>query len=321
MDLSFDLKEIVTGGGLVSASQYFSIRQGGFPSTRKHFENAMIQIRMLWINIAIGKEPRPGLNLRMQQKYADAIAASQAWIVDPSDPFTIVISPDQKIAHMCEDFISPYDLKEGILEGPNARHYTQDGKVFKNVPFRHYWGDSKHPDMPEEIYNIIKPQSEGGQKRPYLIERLEVVNFDRKTGKMRTDVIGTIKKRGDRILEEDIPDSQKENKTRKFWALNKQAKSDADPIVKMIGEHTRTRSRYTGMIRMEKTYEILKNEPQYMTWRRVSENSPKWSWIHPGFPANRVSDVVIREAYPILKEHVLAGLADDMREFFTGGKS
>lgn len=163
-----------------------------------------------------------------------------------------------KLPNMIEDGVGAYDMKQGMLNSPKAK-VGKKGKRYITIPFRHATSDALGEDaafsnvMPPEIYAIARTL------RP-----------------MRT-IVGNTIKRPESLSFDSIP--------KRFQIPNtRPAVSNLD-TKKSYSAYQHKSPIYEGMIREEKTYEQA-TQGQYVTFRRISENSDANSWINRGIMAH-----------------------------------
>lgn len=145
-----------------------------------------------------------------------------------------------------EQGLDAYDMKTGLLNGPNSRS-TKSGRM-NVVPFSFGTPEALAENfsniLPQEVYEIIK-------------------------AKPQTQSIsgGGISSRP--LKEEEIP--------QKFRAP--QVKSVKLPQAKDVKEYTHKSSIYQGIRRVK---DAVIGQNRYTSFRAVSTNSDPSSWLHPG---------------------------------------
>lgn len=156
-----------------------------------------------------------------------------------------------------ESGLSPFDMKVGLLNGPNSR-VTQSGNRYNTVPFRFAAPDSLGESevftsrLPEEVASVIrsKPQSvpvEGGGRRTQGLKP------------------------------EEIPVSFREPTVRSAPKTESQSFND----------YKRKSSIYEGVTRVQ---DPVTRQQRYQSFRRVSDNSDPDAFIHPGFTAAKLAE-------------------------------
>ncbi|MBI9086796.1 MAG: hypothetical protein JEZ11_24580 [Desulfobacterales bacterium] len=160
---------------------------------------------------------------------------------------------------------APYDMKPGLLNGPNAK-VGKGGKRFNTVPFRHgtpgTTGKRVGKPMP------ITGTTSGGKQKSmiYNAARKVAISSERPDGSTAWG-----------------------GRTGDFGGYGIQTK----PPVKggRPGAYTWKHSPFAAMAKVAKTYKKA-TQHQYVTFRRVSDNSDPNSWWHPGIKARRLVNQV-----------------------------
>jgi hypothetical protein len=156
-----------------------------------------------------------------------------------------------EVPNMIEAGAPPFDMKPGLLNGPNAKT-TSTGKKINTVPFK-----IGTPGALSENFSTIFPESV-----------YEVM----KTYAQDIEIPGGMTTKG--LESGDIPAPYDKPRTRTVPIPN----SDRH------GEYVHKSSIYQGIQRQRSN---VTNQNSYVSFRRVSEGSDPLSWIHPGFkPAN-----------------------------------
>lgn len=154
---------------------------------------------------------------------------------------------------------APFDMKPGLLAGPNAK--TGKNGRYNTVPFRHGTPGStgKRVGKPMPMTGITaagKPKS--------------MVYTEAKKLKPSVETLGGKTAWGGR--------------TGDFGGLGIRTML---PVKKgRPGAYTWRSSPFANMVKSAKTYEKA-TQNQYVTFRRVSDNSDPNSWWHPGIKARR----------------------------------
>lgn len=295
---------------------FIAMQQSGFPNTTEAFLETMKKVRNYWKDVATGSAQITGIKPRFGEKYAAAIDATEAWTeIITKDNIMVLIEPDPKIARLCEDFVPAYDMKPGILAGPNSRRVIKSGpnagKIYKNVPMRHGWGDSTthFKGMPQIIHKRIGPES---GKKAHTTAVMNELTVDKK-GKILERLRDVTVKRGDRLESKDLPKRYSKPRLQRFLEVNQKTGGFT------LRRYKHKAPIYEGLVRMEKIYQSPQSQSQYMTWRRVSPESDPYSWWHPGFQRNPISYHVEKQAREWLEDAIEQGLNEDFKEVMESG--
>lgn len=188
--------------------------------------------------------------------YAEAIRLAQAKLktskadyIKSLDLETVgensyLLSLNGKMANMIETGFGSYDMKPGLLNGPNSK-VTKKGVRYNTVPFS---------------YNPFgkSPLSEKGEQ-------------------LRSQVMQLIKQEGIKKTIVD-PNTGRPVQGRAATVKNTDVKN------------------LVGLVKYQFTNPGSKRtSSQYMTFRRVTSNSPATSWIHPGYKGAHI--------FPVLRDY------------------
>lgn len=162
-----------------------------------------------------------------------------------------------KMIKMIEEGAAPFDMKENLLNGPNAK-LTKEGKRINTVPFR--WstpgaiGESSlfSGKMPEEIYEAVR-------KKPMTIPTAG--------GGTRSQGLST----------SQIPQNLQPLQTRKAIL------GGAGEV--LFKEYEHKYPVYSGIVKQS---DSVTGQSTYFSFRRVSENSSPEAFIHPGIAAKNI---------------------------------
>jgi hypothetical protein len=166
------------------------------------------------------------------------------------------------LPNQIENGMNPFDMKPGLLAGPHAKS-GKNGARFNTIPFRHgtpgTGGRNVGAPMPTTGYTPKgKPRS-----LVYTAARKLAASLETSTGKTkwggRTGDFGGLGIRTARPVPGGRP-----------------------------GAYTWKASPYASMVKVAKAYKKA-TQNQYVTFRRVSDNSDPTSWWHPGIRARRLS--------------------------------
>jgi len=191
-------------------------------------------------------------------------------------------------AGLVEKGFGPFDMKPGLLRGPQARH-AADGSLYNVVPFR--WGTPRQSEdeagtgsqratlrsMPQEIYDIVQQFDPSRVVGMFYVPALDP--FRHRKGQVPGEgetIMGAARRVyqyewGEHLRREDIPEP--------YQAV-------AKPWHKS--------SLYEGMVRMEAGDQTRQAHHIYLTFRTVSERSSPESWQHPGVEGKPYSREVVK---------------------------
>ena len=156
----------------------------------------------------------------------------------------------------------PFDMKPGLLAGPHAKQ-TKSGARYNTVPFRHGTPGTtgKQVGAPMPITGTSpkgKPVSMIYIEAKKLTPSVEGPDGKTVWGQRTGDFSG-------------------------FGIKTQPAVKGGRP-----GAYTWKSSPYAGMVKIAKTYNKA-TQNQYVTFRRVSDNSDPTSWWHPGIKARNLA--------------------------------
>jgi hypothetical protein len=181
----------------------------------------------------------------------------------------------------------PFDLKPGLLSGPNAK-IGRDSR-YNTVPFRHgvprRGSTGGHfQTMPQEIYKLVRSNKPSHSGRVFVVQDAadKTKSFlSRKTkggfkshltANMNSSIQTGITSRGHRLT--GTGDFHRQGKII-FPKSGVQSQGSVRKYLWKTGK-------LEGMVKFSKQYDTGKGG-QYMTFRRVSDKSDSSSWYHPGF--------------------------------------
>jgi hypothetical protein len=165
------------------------------------------------------------------------------------------------LPNMIESGASSYDMKENLLNGPNARTTKSGGKV-NVVPFSLGSPDSLGENfngsiLPQEVYDVIKSKP---QNKP-------VAGGGLKSDPLKAD---------------EIPKPYNEP----------QVKSFTEPKSKSFEQYEHKGSIYEGVSRVK---DSTTGQNRYESFRAVSSNSAPNSWQHPGLEAQDLASKALSD--------------------------
>lgn len=163
-----------------------------------------------------------------------------------------------QLPNMIESGAESFDMKVGLLKGKNSK-LTKNGIRFNTVPF--YIGtpgtlsENFSMELPKEVYEIIL-------KKPQYIP-----------------IVGGM---ASQLTFEDLPEKY----------IVKESRMVQHPVSKAWAHYTHKSSKYEGVQRQRSN---VTRQNTYVSFRRVSENSDPFSWIHPGMQASNLADAALNE--------------------------
>lgn len=164
-----------------------------------------------------------------------------------------------QVPNMIEDGAEPFDMKIGFLKSDKKKMGSSG--PYLTIPRRFATpgalGESSvfSEVLPEEIYAIVK---------------------DRKSG---TSTLGGAISRGAGLKLPDIPEQFRVPEVRQKIVTKS----------RIWEAYQNKASKYEGLQRVQKTYESA-TQGQYISFRRVSNNSDPDAWIHPGIAAHKFAE-------------------------------
>lgn len=162
-----------------------------------------------------------------------------------------------KLPNMLEDGVGAFDMKQSMLNSPKAKT-SKSGKRYITIPFRHASADSLGENS--AFSDVMPPTVEA------IVKRLQP----------KRTVLGagfTMTSKAQALSFDKIP--------KQFQIPNSRPAVSNLNTQKSYSAYEHKSPIYEGMIREEKTYEKA-TQSQYVTFRRISENSDVNSWIHRG---------------------------------------
>ncbi len=203
-------------------------------------------------------------DLALQKLGGTGADYSKALVVSDDGPSRGSVTLTGWLPNALEDGWGAFDMKPGLLNGPNAKIADVKGKdgktvgtvVYNTVPFRLgspgavSKGSLFSTIMPDEVYGAAR---KAAQTIPTAGQG------------MRSPGLG----------KEALPEKYREPATRKA------------PAGSRFGDYTHKFSVYEGVSRMK---DPATGQNVYKSFRRVSENSDPDSWVHKGFEARHFAE-------------------------------
>jgi hypothetical protein len=215
-------------------------------------------IKDTWQKYATGEHHLPGIMPLKNPsiKYARSIH------INKIGPFQYEIVSEAEIADWIENGTEQLDMKTTHPYGPRSR-VSKKGVSYLVIPFR--WGTPEGRDgkrvgfrniMPDAVYKIVKNKEKFRQTRALMTTHNEP-NFRGEQVERRnySDAAGKAAW-GDRLTAE----------------MNEEVTPNMEGMSSMVGQNRRAAG--------------------YFTFRVISANSPKHSWIKPATPARNVTNGV-----------------------------
>lgn len=177
-------------------------------------------------------------------------------LVDDDGPARATVRLAGVVPNMVETGASGFDIKDGLLNGPNAK-ISSTGSRYNVVPFSFGAPGSLEENfnggiLPSEVYDVIKNKPQ---------------NVSVKGGGAKTKGLQL----------EEIPKPFDE----------KQVKTISSPEAGTFRQYQHKTSIYEGVSRVK---DSVTKQNRYQSFRAVSDNSDPDSWMHPGIEARNLSD-------------------------------
>lgn len=198
------------------------------------------------------------------------------------DDLTGEVFSDSPHGAVIEDGSPPRDMKEALLGSPKAKQ-GKNGRYI-TVPFRHGTpGAVGIQSMPQHIYSGAKN-----------------LGYSRRNGFLKSLFTGSKYTWGGKFSEGKPKDQQ----------TGMRAHNAPHPGA---GYQHRV-GIYEGMVKMGR-----KNHSQYMTFRRVSENSDPKSWMFPGVKPRPIREAVVENTREEVLQLIRRGFEMDLYFMGLGG--
>lgn len=238
-----------------------------------------------WLQSVSGGGPL-GRSLR-DTRYQNEVQSGSLIKRENSRGIRISVVTGGEIAALYESGQAPWDMKPGLLSGPNAKMGLNTR--YNTVPFRHGVprkgaAGGHFQTMPQEIYKIVrsnKPKHGGrvfvvqdaaDKSKSFLVKKSKGGFKSHLTADMNSSVKTGIISRGHRLS--GTGDFHRQGKV-----IFPKAGVQGQGHVK---KYTWKTGKFEGLVKFSKQYDKGRGG-QYMTFRRVSDRSDPSSWYHPGF--------------------------------------
>jgi hypothetical protein len=165
------------------------------------------------------------------------------------------------LPNMVESGADQFDMKEGILNGPNAKR-AKDGSRYNVVPFSHGTPGALPENfnggiLPDLVYEVIK-------NKP---QNMSVPGGGKKSAPLQLD---------------EIPKPFDEKKVKTF--MDKESSA--------FKEYQHKNSIYEGVSRVK---DAVTGQNRYQSFRAVSDNSDDNSWNHPGLEPKNLAEKALND--------------------------
>jgi hypothetical protein len=259
------------------------MEHGDLRNMQEAVKTATEYVQQTWIKYASGVQVQySGGTFKIKVVTGEYIRSIANGLNYPAmgDKFTgevFTLSPHGRIV---ESGIKPFDMKAGLLSSAKAKT-GKDGKRYITITFRHNTPGSEATAqaMPERIYADAKN-----------------LMYSRKNGMIRKWWTGQNYTWGDRLGKS--ADGQQTKLTNQGGRGYRGSQGDS---------YTWTTGRYSGMVKMGKT-----RHSQYLTFRRVSENSPASAFQHPGVEPRPIREAVVQSTQKEVIELIRSGFELDL---------
>jgi hypothetical protein len=289
------MKISINNSQLAELQHYLRVAvEDNFPMTGIALSLGAKQIQSVWQDYALGKKELPGVPALKNPsgKYAQSIHTK------PIGEFRHEIYSEAKIADWIENGTDKIDMKETHTKGPRSRR-SKDGVPYVIIPFR--WGTPGTKKNPRVGFgnNVLT----AGVYRRLLKESFRASSVtvspnksDYKTPNAKGEMVG---------------------RAQHQWGSRLRGRDFAGTIEQ--------KTRMNGMVRFENGYDnegnISKRYGGYFTFRVISKNSPKDSWIKPATPARHVTRGVQEDTKKEITEMIDEALKADIKLLSKGVKN
>jgi hypothetical protein len=244
----------------------------------------------------------------------------------------VVTVIDQEAARISEEEIYPWNMKDGLLSGPNAQiSIDKHGKAvrFNTILFRHQMPGTvglHGKPMPKAVYKAavtMEPwENTASTTKNWNSGYMQAGNRLLRVGGKRYSTT----KKGE-ILTAGGAHNPETGEMRKPWKQTPKEMKQAGSHSFVSGQggesvdryYKHKSSIYEGMIRVTQFYEQVAQQ-HYLTFRRVSDNSDDNSWWHSGLKKNPIQEVVDDrvEKDEVVKKAMIQGMEADTVELMAG---
>jgi hypothetical protein len=251
---------------------------GSMPRTAGAMRSGANIIRDTWKGFAMGG-PLPGIAEPLKRPsggYARSIR------IIKFGPFDYKIASEAEIADWIENGTEQLDMKTTHPFGPRSR-VSKKGVPYLVIPFR--WGTPEGRDgkrvgfrniMPDAVYNIVKNKEKFRQTKVLMTTHNEP-NYH-----------------GDQVARSDYSDAAGKGTwgDRLTADMNEEVTPNMEGMSSMVGQNGKAAG--------------------YFTFRVISANSPKHSWIKPAMAARPVTRAVANAAQKAINTMVENAIMEDL---------
>lgn len=240
--------------------------------------------------------------LLIKNKWADAVMRSSAHTrfkqgytgeiqIVNMDRISYKIVSEGMFTKSVEEGVAPYDMKPGMLKSQRARE-GKNGRYIR-IPFRHSVKSLRAAGVYNKARNLDREESEAsGGVRRNVSRMLRTGNFQDTNADGNVVSRAMYRPASRRLDASGMKRYRNEGKINKAtkWPRGASSPNVVHGLVK------------TGSPR----------HTQYMTFRTVSERTPAFKWIHPGFKATPVFDKVLSGVMPQIENRLKDAMMRDL---------
>jgi hypothetical protein len=253
--------------------------QGDLPHTKQAVRAATTDlIQRTWLQYAQGATVHfSGGTFKVNSITGAYVRSIQDGVRFPDD-LTGEVFTTSPHGSIIEKGIKPFDQKRALLNSPKAKR-NKDGGRYITVPFRHGTPNTVGlTPMPANVHAIA--QNLGFSRRNGLLKSMWTQQRYSWGGKLGKSAQGQ---------RSQIGGARQENGRGYTWKTGM----------------------YSGMVRMGRP-----GQTQYMTFRRVSDNSDPRSWQHPGVKPRPIREAVVENTREDVLQLIRSGFEMDL--YFMG---
>lgn len=257
-------------------------------------------VRNTWTSVVLGGFGMPpGApvlkfdTINRRREYADSIVFGSSLDMPGAGQYRRLIIATAKIGQETDQGKPPWDMKPMLLNGPKAR-LSKKGIVYNIIPFRHgvpsggNQSNAHFRTMPQDVHAAARTL------RPSIGTGQLVVSW------------------GGRLSRKNPNHQELLNK---YMPQSKMVAAYINGATKLV-KNTHAAGIYDNMVKVSAPYSKT-NQSRYMTFRVVSENSPQFSWWHPGRNAQPHVKWVADYCRPKIEERLKAAATQDLIPLVT----
>lgn len=245
------------------------------------FHRMPLLVKNRWVDMVMSSGALP----RFKQGYAGEIQ-----IVN-TDRISYKILSEGEFTRRIEEGVQPYDLKPGMLASPRARE-GKNGRYIR-IPFRHSAKSLKAAGVYNKARNLDRERSEASGGARVSVSRMMRTGTFQDTNADGQIVSRAMYRPAARRL--DASSMKRYRNEGKKNPATKWPRGVSSPNV------------LHGLVKSGSP-----RHTQYMTFRTVSEKTPQFKWIHPGFKAHPVFDKVLASAMPQIEKRLKDAMMKDL---------